>query len=150
MNHDDFEARLQREPLRQLPGEWREGILSAARQASRPEHAPRTTQPAPASRSWLSSIYSQLSTLLWPHPVAWTGLAAAWLVILGVNLATRDATTRIARHAAPVSPQVFMAFQEQERLLSELIGPSEPPVAEPPAARLPKPRSEGRKAMIAA
>ena len=148
MNQDDFEARLQREPLRQLPNQWREGILSAARQASRPEHAPRTTHQAPASRSWLSTIYSQLSALLWPHPVAWTGLAAVWLVILGIHLATRDTAVRVARQAAPVSPQVFMAFQEQERLLSELIGPSEPPATEPPKPRLPRPRSERLRAFL--
>jgi hypothetical protein len=148
MKQNDFEARLKREPLRQLPGEWREGILSAAYEASRTQHAIRNTEQTPSSRSWLSTIYSQLSALLWPHPVAWTGLAAVWLVILGVNLATRDATTRLARQAAPVSPQVFMAFQEQERLLSELIGPSEPPMTEPPKPRLPRPRSERPRAFL--
>jgi hypothetical protein len=150
MNTDDFEKRLERQPLRQMPGEWREEILSAARQASLPEHAPRATQHALPSRSLLSTLYHQLSTLLWPHPVAWAGLAAVWLVILGINLTTRDASTLVAKHAAPVSPQVFMAFQEQERLLSELIGPRETPVAERPKPRLPRPRSEGRRALVMA
>src|SRR5664280_2576256 len=101
MNTDDFEKRLQREPLRQIPGEWREQILSAARQASLAEHAPRTTQHAPPSPSLLSTIHHQLSTLLWPHPTAWAGLAAVWLMILGVNLTTQDASTRFAKHASP-------------------------------------------------
>jgi hypothetical protein len=77
-------------------------------------------------------------------------LAAVWLVILGINLTTRDPSRAVAKHALPVSPEVFMAFQEQERLLSELIGPRETPVAERPKPRLPRPRSEGRKEMVMA
>jgi hypothetical protein len=75
-------------------------------------------------------------------------LAAVWLVILGLNLATRETTPLLAKRASPVSPQVFMAFQEQERLLAELLGPREAPVAERPKSRLPQPRSEGRRALI--
>jgi hypothetical protein len=77
-------------------------------------------------------------------------LAAVWVAILGINLTTRDASTAIARHGSPVSPQVFLAFQEQERLLSELLGPRETQVAERPKVRLPRPRSEGRKEMLMA
>jgi hypothetical protein len=148
MNPDDFEKRLQRQPLRQVPAEWREEILSAARQASLSHHASRVTHHAPPSRSLLSTINSQLSTLLWPHPAAWAGLAAVWLVILGINLTTRDAAQAVAKNASPVSPQVFMAFQEQERLLSELIGPRETPVAERPKPVPSRPRSERRKEMF--
>ena len=135
MNPNDFEQRLQRQPLRQMPREWRKEILSAAQQAVPAGHAPRSTLHVPAGRSLLS-------TLLWPHPTAWAGLAAVWLVILGINLTTRDASLALAKHAAPFSPQVFMAFQEQARILSELIGPSETPVAERPKPALPRPRSE--------
>ena len=145
MKPDDFEKRLQSQPLRQAPAEWREEILSAAQQAFPADHAPRTTQHVPPSPSLLSTIHHQLSTLLWPHPAAWAGLAAVWVVILGINLTTRDASLAVAKHAAPVSPQVFMAFQEQERLLSELLGPRETPVAEPPKPSPARPRSEGRK-----
>ena len=150
MNPDDFEKRLQRLPLRQVPSEWRQEILAAARQASLPDHASCITHHAPPSPSLLSTLNHQLSTILWPHPKAWAGLAAVWLAILGINLTTRDASQAVAKHAAPVSPQVFMAFQEQERLLSELIGPRDTPVAERPKPRLPRPRSERRKGMLLA
>jgi hypothetical protein len=161
MNPDEFEKRLQRQPLRQVPGEWREEILSAARQASLPQHASRITSTlrsaatedghhAHPSPSLLSTLNHQLSTILWPHPAAWAGLAAVWVVILGINLTTRDASQAVAKHASPVSPEVFMAFQEQERLLNELIGPRETPVAERPKPVLPRPRSERRQSLLMA
>ncbi|MGD0260399.1 MAG: hypothetical protein ABSD29_11315 [Verrucomicrobiota bacterium] len=150
MNLDDFEKRLERQPLRQMPGEWREEILSAARQASLAQHATRTTHHVAPSPSLLSTIIYQLSTILWPHPTAWAGLAAVWVVILGINLTTRDASQEVAERASPVSPQVFLAFQEQERLLTELIGPRETPVAERPKPVVPQPRSERRKGMMMA
>jgi hypothetical protein len=148
MNEDGFEQRVQRQPLRQIPQEWRQEILSAARQVSVPDHASRITHHAPPSRSLLSTLHYQLSTLLWPHPVAWAGLAAVWLVILGMNLTTRDVSTTAAKHASPLSPQVFLAFQEQERLLAELLGPRETPVAERPKPDPARPRSEQRREMM--
>ena len=75
-------------------------------------------------------------------------MAAVWLVILGVNLATRDTAPLMAKRAAPVSPQVFMAYREQERLLAELLGSREAPIAQPPKPRPPQPRSEGRRELI--
>ena len=148
MNSNDFEKRLQRQPMRRVPAEWRANILSAARQAASLQHAPRTTHHA--SPSLLSTLHHQLTTLLWPHPAAWAGLAAVWLVILGLNHMTQDAPTRVARHVSPPSPEVFMAFQEQQRLLIELIGPREIPAAERPKAALPRPRSEGRSGLMMA
>jgi hypothetical protein len=150
MNTEDFEKRLQHQPVRQIPAEWRKEILSAARQASLPEPAPRTTHHVPAKASLLSTLHHQLSTLLWPHPTAWAGLAAVWLVILGINLTTWDSSTVMAKHAPPLSPQFFMAFQEQERLLSELIGPSDMPDAKRPKVRRPQPRSESHSGMMMA
>ena len=146
MNPDDFEKRLQRQPLRQVPREWREEILSAARQASAPQPTPH-----PAHRfrtSLLSTLNAQLSTFLWPHPAAWAGLAALWLVIGGLNLATREASPQVARRASPPSVEVFMAFHEQEQLLAELLGPREAPVAERPKPAVPRPRSERRRTLL--
>jgi hypothetical protein len=72
------------------------------------------------------------------------------VVILGINLTTYDASMAVAKRTSPVSPQIFMALQEQERLLTELLGSRETPVAELPKPRLPRPRSEGRKEMLMA
>jgi hypothetical protein len=143
MSPEELEIRLQRQPLRQAPSEWRAEILAVARQAARAQPATRPAQPV----SPLLTLYRQLSTLIWPHPAAWAGLAAIWLVILGINVATRGGSGAVAPHSSPISRQVFMAQREQERLLAELLGPHEVPVAEPPKPSAPRPRSEGRLEM---
>lgn len=145
MHPDDFEQHLQRQPVRQVPGQWRKQILSAARQASAPEHAPRTTHHAPGWRSALSTLNSQLSTFLWPSPTAWAGLAAVWLVILGFNLGTRITSLPAAQTRVQLASQFFLGFQEQQRLLAELIGPRETPPAERPRRVAPKPHSEAAR-----
>jgi hypothetical protein len=150
MNADDFEKRLQSQPLRQVPTEWREEILSAARQVVSAQPVPCPAPRAHALTAFLSTINSRLSALLWPHPAAWAGLAAAWVVILGLSFTTRDAARLVARRASSPSPQVFMAFQEQQRLLTELIGPREMPAVERPKAAPPRPRSERRRGLMMA
>ena len=148
MKPDDFEQHLQRQPMRQVPSEWREEILSAARQAARPQAAPRA--PRHAWRTVFSTLNSHLSTLLWPHPAAWAGLAAVWVAMLGLHLATHDVAPLVAKGSPAPSPQVFMAFQEQQRLLNELIGSRETPPVEPPKPALPRPRSERQSRLLMA
>ena len=150
MKLDDFEQQLERQPLRHIPAQWREEILAAARQASPSVLRSPVTHPAPRWRAVLSTLNPQLSTLLWPCPQAWAGLAAVWLGLLAFNLATRDASVAAARHTKPASPQALRAWQEQERLLVELIeliGPPEKLVATRPKAVVPRPRSEGRSGL---
>jgi hypothetical protein len=148
MKPDDFEKHLQRQPLRRVPGEWREEVLSAARQAARVEPAHHFSPHG--LRTMLSTLGSQLSSLLWPHPAAWAALAAVWVVILGLHGATHDAPRLAGKGAPSPSPQVFMAFQEQQRLLSELIGPRKMPVADRSDPAPPRPRSERRSGLMMA
>ena len=148
MNPDEFEKRLQSQPTRQVPAEWRHEILSAARQAALAHAAPRPAPRVPSRPSLLSTLNHQLSTFLWPHPAAWAGLAAIWVMILGLNLTTHDTSPRLAKRVAPPSPQLYMAFQEQQRLLSELLAPHETPVAEPPKPAPPRPRSDLHRTLL--
>jgi hypothetical protein len=140
MNPEDFERRLQRQPLRQVPNEWRIEILASARAAS----ATRRTAGGEYQNSSLRMPDTKLSDVLWPHPLAWAVLAAVWVIILGVNARTWGGPQTIARRGTPIPSDVLVAHQEQDRLLSELLGPREIPIAAPPKPSLPKPRSERR------
>lgn len=134
MKPDDFEKQLQRQPLRPMPAAWRAEILKAADAAS----------PAP---SFLSTLNSQLSALLWPCPKAWAGLAAVWLVILAVNYASEDKSEILEAKSPPPSPQMMIALEEQRKMLATLIESYDESPAEPPKPFVPRPRGELRVAV---
>jgi len=137
MSTDDFEQKLQRQPLRQVPTDWREEILTTAECAAATRRAPPATRP-----SWLSTLSHQLSTILWPHPKAWAGLAAVWLLILAVDFSARDQSPVVAEKSAPPSLEVLVELKQQQRLLAELVGSYEAPDADRRKIFSPKPRSE--------
>jgi hypothetical protein len=137
MKPDDFEQKFQRQTLRQVPAEWREEILTAAESAGSARHSPPVTRP-----SWLSTLNAQLSTILWPHPVAWAGLAAVWILILAVDFSARDKTPIMAEKSAPPSPEVMVELRQQQRLLAELMGPRDTSDADRSKSFAPQPRSE--------
>ena len=132
MKPDDFEKQLERQPFRDVPPEWREEILKAARASS----IPRASRLAPQAFPWWHEW-------LWPAPQAWAGLAAAWLVILGVNMApsSPEAPT-IAANAPAASAATATNLFEQRRELARLLDPTleSAPARKSPAP--PGPRSE--------
>jgi hypothetical protein len=137
MKPDDFEQRLQRQPLRQIPNKWREEILKAAESAFVTPHSPPVTRP-----SWLSALNTQLSTILWPHPKAWAGLAAVWILIFAVDFSMRDKTPVVAGKSASPSPEVVAELKQQQRLLAELFGARDTGNAGQSKPLVPRPRSE--------
>jgi hypothetical protein len=85
--------------------------------------------------------------VIWPARRIWAGLAAVWLLIFAVNFSMRNhATIRMAKSSA--APEVIMALRQQQQLLSELIGPDDPPVAEVQKTYLPRPASERRMELL--
>ena len=146
MNADDFEKHLQRQPTRLTPPAWRTEILSAARAAS---SRPSTLDPRAAG--WLSTLNSQPSTLLWPHPKAWAGLAAVWLVVLALNFAARDTTpgleTRLVR---ALTIETVRSLKQREQLLAEVSAPLEFRESDRPKAIPPRPRTERRYELLRA
>ena len=75
---DEFTARLRAQTLAELPAHWRIQILAAASNQSRsPDRPSRWHRATGKFGEWL-----------WPHPLAYAGLAAAWAFILAIRLAT--------------------------------------------------------------
>ena len=134
---EQFEQRLRRQPVKPVPTEWRAEILAAARDAQTTCHASRVTH-----QPFLSTLHHQLSAFFWPHPKAWAGLAAVWLLIFAVNFSMRDSLPRLAVKSAPPSPEVIVELKKQQRLFVELVGVYEAPDADRRNLFSPKPRSE--------
>ena len=135
-NQDEFERKLERQPQRQIPPAWRAAILSAAREAS----ASR-----PGRRPVWSAINHLFSTLLWPRPEAWAGLAAVWLLVFGLNFAAREPSREAALRETRPAAQMRDLWRQHEQMLAELVGLAErhgmPHRKMPP----PTPRSQRRE-----
>ena len=108
MNTNDFEKKLERQPMRTVPAAWRAQILREARLATTPEQASRS--------AWWQE-------LLWPRPLAWASLAATWLIIAALYTATPAAPTLVARQT-PSPRETMQRFAEQRRELAALLDPS--------------------------
>jgi len=78
--------------------------------------------------------------LVWPCRRIWTGLAAAWIFILAVNFSIEDKSEIVAQKSS--TPEMIMTWQQQERVLAELIGPNEARAAVSPKPFSPRPSSE--------
>jgi hypothetical protein len=140
--NDDFEKRLQHQPLRKIPFDWRQQILQDASSSQ-----PSTLDPRP---SFLSTLNSKLSTILWPNPKAWAGLAAAWVVIFALQFASRSSSRMVATARAPKSPVFLMTLKDQQQMLVELMGNNQSTDADQPRRTGPQPRSELRNPFLTA
>jgi hypothetical protein len=144
---NEFEQKLSRQPLRQIPDGWRAEILREGRRAALPEIGDADTASL-SNRSWLSTINHQLSTVFWPHPKAWASLAAVWIFIFAVNFSIRDKSPVVAEKVSPPSPEVVAELRQQKLLFAELIGSSDVREAEPPKFS-PRPRTERTEILTA-
>ncbi|HVU09384.1 MAG TPA: hypothetical protein VHG89_12650 [Verrucomicrobiae bacterium] len=133
---EQFENRLRRQSLRPIPAEWRAKIIAGA--MSRVSKVESRGQ----KDFRLSTLVSRLSTVFWPHPKAWAGLAAIWIFIFILNFSMRDKTSVIAEKVSPPSPDVMVQLKLQQRMLAELIGANDLIDAERQKIFLPRPRSE--------
>ena len=81
--------------------------------------------------------------LIWPKPIAWAGIAAAWGLILVLKLSTQDAS-RVVTQKSSASPEAIAEVRQQKRFFAELVGIAERPAAASANPVLPRPRSERR------
>ena len=130
MKPEDFEKRLQSQPMRQIPTEWRKQILRGA---------------TPARPSFLSTLNHQLSTILWPNPKAWAGLAAVWIAIFALQSTSHSGSRMVA--SAPAPHRYFFGdrLKDEQQTLVELMGNNQPVDADQPRNAGPKPHSERAK-----
>lgn len=137
MKPDSFEQKLQRQSLRQIPSEWRGEIIAAAMsRASSVERRAQTTL-------GISTLVARLSTIFWPNPKAWAGLAAVWVFIFILNFSMREQAPSVAGKSSAPSPEMMAELKQQKLMFVQLIGANDLQ----PADRqkfLPLPRSERR------
>jgi hypothetical protein len=119
----DFEEYLRSQSIRPIPSEWREEILRAA-------------QPKPAAAPWWREW-------LWPCPRAWAGLAAAWGIILLLNV-TAPEDTAATGQVASVSRQDFAFLRQETEIIARLSDFEENRPAPAPRPAALKPRSSRR------
>ena len=122
MNEDQLEKILKAQPPRPIPSAWRAGILRQATVAG------STAAPEAKGRS-----LAWWRAWLWPNPVAWGGLAAAWLLILGLGWLT-DApagseSNQAARLVSVADLQAALALWHRAEI--EPTEPDEPAEAKP-------------------
>jgi hypothetical protein len=141
---NEFEQKLQRQSLRQIPAEWRAEILREGRACSPSEPCGAVRRPRPTSN------WSWLSTLFWPHPKAWAGLAAVWIFIFVVNFSIRDKSPIVAEKVVPPSPEMVVELKQQQRLFAELIGANDLHDVDRQKLFLPRPRSENHFEILTA
>jgi len=89
--NDRLEEKLRSQQFRQVPAAWRREIINVA--------------PAPAWREWL-----------WPSPVAWGAVAAAWALIAVLQLATPS--PRGNGNGNHLSGE---AFQQRQILMTQIL-----------------------------
>jgi hypothetical protein len=138
MNADDFEQRLQRLPLRAPPAVWRDEILAAA---GAPVSDPARSEPISdisTSRGGARrSVPAWWLAWLRPTRAGWAALGAVWLVIVALHFAAGDGSPAAHGPGVAASPQ---QWRERQRLMAELIEPTEPAPPRPTT----RPRSERR------
>jgi hypothetical protein len=145
--NSELETKLQRQIPRQIPAEWRAEILAASRsgvsaERRKPVYLDGGFLPKAATPTWLTN-------LLWPHPKAWAGLAAVWVLILALQVGSRDDSgSRAVTQSAPPSPEMVAELKKQQRMFAELVGSREELVADRSKPYSPRPRGERMNLLV--
>lgn len=134
MSNDDFEKKLERQPMRPVPAEWRGQILREAVAAVSDNRS--SVQSKRRSETAATVWWHEW---LWPRPMAWASLAAAWVIIAMLHAATPAAP--LVAQQPPPSRETMQRVAEQRRELARLLDfPAE--TATPQRSKPSEPRSE--------
>lgn len=134
MNSDDFEKRLQSQPLRQVPPEWRAGILRTAAAAD----AQRPVESSPSI-----GLVKLWRELIWPVRRIWIAFVCVWVAIVAVNFADTDKPGQLEARVKIPPGNLITVWQRQQELLTEFNNPENADM-DKPKPNLPRPRSDRR------
>jgi hypothetical protein len=95
-----------------------------------------------AQRFWLEAI--------WPWRRVWAGVGAGWAVIFVMYFAAADAPETAAAHPSRPSPEAQAVLQQQEQLLTQLLGVEALPTPAHPKAAGPRSEAEPASGLAAA
>ena len=101
--------------------------------------------PSSARQSARMNVFAKLwLEIVWPARRIWAGLAAVWVALAICNFTQAGRGETVVAKTAVPAMEMRLAFQEQQRLLAEILG--SPPAAAPaePPRRSPQPRSDRR------
>jgi hypothetical protein len=121
--------------------------LDAIRQKTVPLAADVIRRTAPDREfTFAATIFHALTIpfrkLIWPARRIWAGFAFVWLAIVAVNLADSDRAEIAGRKWNPMPSGTLMAWEQEQKLFGDLLGPTEAYEARKPESLPPKPRSE--------
>jgi len=137
MKPDDFESELQRHAMRSIPEGWREEILTAS----------LTRKPSRSRKDSLKSLRIALEALLSPNRWSWSAVAAAWAVILFLQTSSSEPSRRTTAKAFETQ-QTAIHFDEQRKLLVEILNDSPAQAADRPKLKRPELRGQCNRELI--
>jgi hypothetical protein len=133
---EPFEEHVRRQPLREVPPDWREDILATARAAA------QATSGKPARERWGERLRQMAKAWLWPHPVAWSVVGACWVVIAALNFSLREGEPVVAQKPSPMSAETMTELKRERLMFVELAGLPEKPDLDRIRKQAPQPRTE--------
>ncbi len=146
---DDLERLLAQHAVRQPPPEWRDAILAHANTAAAavetaPTRAPAPSAPAPAPAPRWFALLDRLTS-------GWSPIAAAWLLMLGLNHYSTQAVTPQGVTYPPLSATSLAELRADRAELRDLANLTAPepatearpnPMNRPPAGARTRPRAQ--------
>jgi hypothetical protein len=130
MKPDDFEQQLRNLPLRPVPPDWRAEMLIVARVAGQEARSSEREVSVPWWRVWL-----------WPCPQAWAGLAAVWVLLIGLHWGTPSPTDGAQKSGGGATEQLAGLAAQRRELTRLLDVPLDLAPAAPESSVKPTPRS---------
>lgn len=96
--------------------------------------------------TFAATVWHALTTpfreLIWPARRIWAGFALVWLAIVAVNLADSDRGEIAESKSKSLQSGTLMAWEQEQKLCRDLLGPADAYEADKPKSVSPKPRSE--------